>query len=77
MGGICKRYSERGTTEIKDLRKDVFSMSWFFDPIIMWLMDKLVQSGASNPLKVLGCIVLACLGTLLGMGLMVFFSNKD
>lgn len=52
-------------------------MSLFFDPIIMWLMTELVQSGTSNPLKVLGCIVLACLGTLLGMGLMVFFSNKN
>ena len=53
------------------------SMSMFVDPIIMWLMTKLVQSGASSPLKVLGCIVLACLGTLLGMGLLVFFSNKN
>lgn len=51
-------------------------MAWFFDPIIMWLMAKLVQSGSSSPLKVLGCIVLACLGTLLGMGALVFFSSK-
>lgn len=52
-------------------------MSLFVDPIIMWLMTKLVQSGASNPLKVLGCIVLACLGTFLVIGLVVFFSNKN
>ena len=52
------------------------SMSWFFDPIIMWLMTKLVQSGASSPLKVLGCIGLACLGTFLVIGLVAVFMHK-